>query len=51
MIVLANDSPYGVVRWEQTSYSATEPENTDSTIILFILREQGLTGDLQVTYM
>ena len=48
--VLANDSPYGVVRWERTTYTVVEPDGSDTILILFILREQGLTGDLQVTY-
>ena len=54
LIVLANDSPYGVVRWEpttSTTYTVIEPENTDATMILYIIREQGLMGDLQVAYM
>ena len=52
LTVLANDSPYGVVKWERESltYSAVEPDETDAIIILFIVREQGLSGDLQVTY-
>ncbi|XP_052793587.1 adhesion G-protein coupled receptor V1-like [Mya arenaria] len=51
VIVLANDSPYGVVRWEKSTITVQEPEGSDATIILNIVREQGLTGDLQVTYI
>ena len=50
LTVLANDSPYGVFRWERTTYSAVEPDQSDANIILYIVREQGLAGDLQVTY-
>ncbi|KAL4228132.1 hypothetical protein ACF0H5_013567 [Mactra antiquata] len=48
--VLANDSPYGVVKWKFSSVTAQEPEDSDSRVTLFIVREQGLSGDLQVTY-
>lgn len=51
LVVLANDSPYGVVKWEKSSLTAQEPEGSDATIIVSIVREQGLAGELQVTYM
>ena len=50
LIVLANDSPYGVIYWEQTSYITTEPEGFDQPIMLYILREQGTLGDIRVSY-
>ena len=51
VIVLANDSPYGVVRWEKTTFTAMEPEGVDATIVVNVIREQGLSGDLQVAYL
>ncbi|KAL3865787.1 hypothetical protein ACJMK2_043142 [Sinanodonta woodiana] len=48
--VLANDSPYGVVSWETTQVTVQEPEGTDSLETLYIVREQGMMGDLQVTF-
>ena len=48
---MANDSPFGVVRWERTTYTAVEPDGTDATMILYVVREQGLAGDLQVTFV
>ncbi|XP_053406314.1 adhesion G-protein coupled receptor V1-like [Mercenaria mercenaria] len=50
LIVMANDSPYGVVKWSQVTVTTTEPEGSDKVVILYISREQGLAGDLQVTY-
>ena len=49
--MLANDSPYGVVRWEKTTFTAMEPEGVDATIVVNVIREQGLSGDLQVAYL
>ena len=51
LTVLANDSPHGVVRWEQLTYVTTEPMGTDSTISLNILRQQGQVGHIRVAYM
>lgn len=47
---MANDSPYGVVKWSQVAVTTTEPEGSDNVVVLYITREQGLAGDLQVTY-
>ena len=52
LIILANESPYGVVRWERQSVIIAEPDDLSDTVIpLTILREQGTIGALQVTYM
>ncbi|KAH3717902.1 hypothetical protein DPMN_060698 [Dreissena polymorpha] len=51
VVVLANDSPYGVVRWETTSQTVVEPEGSDTTIVLYVVRQQGMSGILQVTYI
>ncbi|KAK3601208.1 hypothetical protein CHS0354_004408 [Potamilus streckersoni] len=48
--VIANDSPYGVVSWETTLVTVQEPQGTDSVETLYIVREQGMMGDLQVTF-
>lgn len=47
---MANDSPYGVVKWNLSRVTTTEPEGSDKVVVLNIIREQGLAGDLQVTY-
>ena len=51
LIVLANDSPHGVVRWERATYVTSEPQGTDSTVTLFLLREQGSQGHIRAEYM
>ena len=48
---MANDSPHGVVAWEQSSYVTTEPEGTDITTMLHIVRTQGALGTVRVSYM
>lgn len=50
MTVLANDSPYGVVKWKFTTMTVEEPEGSDAEATLYVVREQGLAGDLQVTF-
>ncbi|XP_061172919.1 adhesion G-protein coupled receptor V1-like [Saccostrea echinata] len=50
VIVQANDSPYGVVLWEKQSLTVEEPEGSDQSQTLYIIREQGMMGDLQVLY-
>ncbi|XP_076465116.1 adhesion G-protein coupled receptor V1-like isoform X2 [Babylonia areolata] len=49
--VLANDSPFGVVSWSSTSLTTPEPENTNRELTLTIRREQGLRGQLRVSYV
>ena len=49
--VLANDSPFGVVSWNNTAITTTEPEGTDRIISLTIIREQGLERELRVSYV
>lgn len=49
--VLASDSPYGVVSWQTTSISTPEPEGTDSSVNLTVIRDQGLQGQLRVSYV
>ena len=51
LTVLANDSPHGVVSWEKSSYITTEPEGTDSTTMLHIVRQQGSQGHIRVSFM
>lgn len=50
MVVQANDSPYGVVLWERQSVTVNEPEGSDQSLTVYIIRQQGLMGDLQVLY-
>lgn len=51
-MILANESPHGVVRWEQRSVLVTEPElAAETTVPLVIVRDQGTLGDLHVTFM
>lgn len=50
LIVQANDSPYGVVLWEKGQVIVSEPNGTDYTQVLYIVREQGKMGQLHVTY-
>ncbi|XP_069137444.1 adhesion G-protein coupled receptor V1-like isoform X2 [Argopecten irradians] len=50
IIVLANDSPYGVVLWEQGVVSVSEPNSTDVTVVAYIIRQQGMMGMLRVSY-
>ena len=49
--VMANDSPHGVVAWERSSYITTEPEGTDTTTMLHVVRTQGTLGTIRVGYM
>ena len=49
--VLANDSPFGIVLWEEPTYLTTEPDGVDSTVRLHIIRRQGDKGLLRITYM
>ena len=49
--VLANDSPYGVVMWNVTALTTMEPDGTDKIVTLTITREQGLQGELRVSYV
>lgn len=49
--VIANDSPYGVVSWEKSAYITTEPEGTDTTTMIHIIRSQGSLGTIRVGYM
>lgn len=51
LTVLANDSPHGVVSWRITDIFTDEPEGTDIILTLYIVREQGMLGNLRVTYM
>ncbi|XP_055956200.1 adhesion G-protein coupled receptor V1 [Patella vulgata] len=53
LIVMANDSPHGVLSWENyaTDFRITEPNGTDRTEILTIIREQGTTSEIRVTYV
>lgn len=50
IVVQANDSPYGVVLWERQSVAVDEPESSDQSQTLYITRQQGMMGDLQVMY-
>ncbi|KAJ8304146.1 hypothetical protein KUTeg_017729 [Tegillarca granosa] len=50
LIVQANDSPYGVVLWEKGQVMVSEPNGTDYTQVIYIVREQGKMGQLHVTY-
>lgn len=50
IVVQANDSPYGVVLWERQSVAVNEPERSDQSQTLYITRQQGMMGDLQVMY-
>lgn len=49
--VLANDSPFGVVSWENTSVTVKEPEETDQAVNLVIIRQQGLQQSIRVDYV
>lgn len=50
MIVQANDSPYGVILWERESVVLPEPEGTDFTQEVYITRQQGKMGQLQISF-
>lgn len=50
IVVQANDSPYGLVLWERQSVAVDEPERSDQSQTLYITRQQGMMGDLQVMY-
>lgn len=50
IIVQANDSPYGVVLWERESFTLPEPDGTDLTQEVYITRQQGMMGQLQVSF-
>ena len=50
VIVQANDSPYGVVLWEKESIVLPEPDGTDFTQEVYITRQQGMMGQLQVAF-
>ena len=49
VIILANDSPHGVIGWESTLVTAYE-EPRDYRKTVFITRDQGCEGILQVEY-
>ena len=49
--VLANDSPFGVVSWERTAVTVSEPEGTDKSLALVITRRQGLERAIRVNYV
>lgn len=51
LVVLANDSPHGVVAWEKSTYITTEPEGSDSSTMLHIVRQQGSQGHIRVSYV
>lgn len=52
LIILANESPYGIVRWERRTVIIAEPDTTsDYTLPLSVVREQGTLGDLEIAYM
>ncbi|XP_069483725.1 adhesion G-protein coupled receptor V1 isoform X2 [Ambystoma mexicanum] len=48
LMILPNDSPYGVVGWHLDSQSVrvTEPEGNSTQIALKVVREQGFVGDI-----
>ncbi|XP_071506649.1 adhesion G-protein coupled receptor V1-like [Diadema antillarum] len=54
LTVLANDSPHGVFAWNTESlYTAVdEPEGSQGTraVVLYLIREQGFTGMVNVYY-
>lgn len=50
VIVQANDSPYGVVLWEKEFIVLPEPDGTDFTQEVYITRQQGMMGQLQVAF-
>ncbi|XP_075324846.1 adhesion G-protein coupled receptor V1 [Odontesthes bonariensis] len=49
LTVLASDDPYGVFVFANSTKSVRLPE-TDATVLLTILRQRGLMGQVQVTY-
>ena len=49
-VVKANDSPHGVVSWETKLLSVREPEDLPSTATVYIVREQGARGTIDVVY-
>ncbi|KAH9498632.1 Adhesion G-protein coupled receptor V1 [Bulinus truncatus] len=51
LTVLANDSPYGVIAWEKSLVTVNEPEKSDTTVQLGIVREQGLNLTIRVYYV
>ncbi|XP_064619709.1 adhesion G-protein coupled receptor V1-like [Lineus longissimus] len=51
MVIMASDSPNGVVSWEKTALATTEPEGSDATVTLHVIREQGSKGTIQVSYI
>ena len=52
LIILANDSPYGLIRWEKQTVIVAEPDELeDISLPLSIVREQGALGDLEISYM
>ena len=50
VIVQANDSPYGVLLWEKEFIVLPEPDGTDFTQEVYITRQQGMMGQLQVAF-
>ncbi|KAI8777860.1 G-protein coupled receptor 98, partial [Biomphalaria glabrata] len=51
LTVLANDSPYGVVAWEKTLVTVQEPDKSDTSVQLGVVREQGLNMTIRVYYV
>ena len=50
MTVLANNDPYGVVRWKNRLEITTEETESNSTALLVISRLRGSLGDIRISY-
>ena len=50
LTVLANDSPHGVVMWEKTVVLTGEPDGSDGTVPLQVVRRQGSRGHITIHY-
>ena len=50
LIIPANDDPHGVVRWQDALVISQEEGPNNSTLIVTILRQFGLIGDILVSY-
>ena len=48
--VMANDDPYGVIRWKSPVEITTEQKEVNSSVLLVISRHYGSFGDILVSY-
>ncbi|XP_074651666.1 adhesion G-protein coupled receptor V1-like [Tubulanus polymorphus] len=51
LIIQASDNKYGVFSWELTAIETQEPTAADGIVKLFVIREQGVQGNVVLEYM